>query len=206
MEPNKRFKKAFDYLCSATMITYDDMMSKCRKHEIVVARQLMASALWVKGYRLKNIAEALNVTHSAVLHGVDTFDNLIATDRDHKNLYGPIYNRVLDLVTSRGGAIKDGVYLCGKVTGIEYEEALEKFNSIMKELKRSKFQKIFNPLAYDKYMENNFETNKRCFYHMLSCKYIYVLPDACECEQARLEMEVAKNIGLTFLTEQDLYY
>ena len=204
---NEKFKKAIQILCDSTLITYDDLVSKSRKHEMVVARQLLVTAMFERGYTLRQSGSVIgNMSHDLVLYSKKVFYNLLETSPEVNKKYGPILKDVMKAIPARGPKVTDRVYLCGQVTGIEYEEAVVNFKAAFKKLQRGRYSNIYNPLENKNYLLNNKDTNKYCLFRLLSCKCIYVMPDAYKCEQARIEISVAKNTGIKVITDNDIYY
>lgn len=203
---NKRFLKAIETLCSRTSVSYEQLCAKKPKRDVSIVAQLFMTALYNKGYKLRQCGAPLGRDHSAVIYSVRTFSNLIETYAEKKQKYEPIYNEIFKLIPEIGPLRKERVYMCGQTTGLEFEDVVSNFKKERKQLRRARYVNIVDPTTTTTYLENNYETNKKCFFMLLSCKFIYVMKGANDCEQAKLELDVARNIGLKVITIQDLLY
>ncbi|MBN1187019.1 MAG: DUF4406 domain-containing protein [Bacteroidales bacterium] len=201
---NKRFVKAINTLCTETGVTYEQLCMRKGKREYTTPAQLFITALYNKGYNLRESGEVFDKDHSTVYYSISTFNNLIESNKKYREKYGPVYEKVFKLIPEKGPICKERVYLCGRTTGIEFDEATENFMKATKRLRRSRYVNIYNPLFATEYLDNNFETNKKCFYRLLSCQIIYAMPDARQCPQAKLELQVAVNCGIKVINETDL--
>lgn len=78
MNKNKELLEILQKVCDASGIMPHDILSKTRKREIVIARQLFCY-ITVKyfNYTLKNVGNFLNRDHSTVVHSVNAYTDYL---------------------------------------------------------------------------------------------------------------------------------
>ena len=78
MNKNKELTEILQKVCDASGIMPHDIISKNRKREIVIARQLFCY-ITIKyfNYTLKNVGNFLNRDHSTVIHSVNAYTDYL---------------------------------------------------------------------------------------------------------------------------------
>lgn len=92
------------------------------------------------------------------------------------------------------------VYIAGKITGLEYDDAFAKFAAAEKHLAERGFEPV-NPmrktseqagLSWSDYMKEDIP-------YLLKCDAIYLLPDWKDSRGAQLEYTIARELGLIIM-------
>lgn len=79
---------AMKIACELYNISEYDLLSKCRKKEIILARSTaIALCKDMTDLKPKSIAKAFNMQRSNVLHNLKTFDNCYSTDPKYRKAY-----------------------------------------------------------------------------------------------------------------------
>lgn len=100
------------------------------------------------------------------------------------------------------------LYIAGKITGLDYNDALAKFAKAADVL-RSLGHDPINPMA-----ENGLDSDgnehpwaeymKRDIPHLLNCDGIYLLPCWADSKGARLERHIATELGMEIMCPSEL--
>ena len=97
------------------------------------------------------------------------------------------------------------VYICGKVSGLDYEQVCKKFAKADEQLWAMGFKEIINPLkAVPPSWENDWESCMRlCLTKMLArCDTIYLLKDWTLSKGAKLEFMVASQLNFKIIRQE----
>jgi hypothetical protein len=97
------------------------------------------------------------------------------------------------------------IYISGKITGLDIEEAMQNFEDAEVMLNKLNFDTIFNPFkvckdldpntaTWDDYMIKNIEV-------LLKCDSIFMLSNWEDSKGARLEFDIAKSLGVKIYHE-----
>ena len=77
------------------IIEQDGLANKNRKREIIHRRIYLFQALRKDGYTLKKIGDLFNMHHASILHGLNTYQNLIDTKDKQLKLDTEYYELLL---------------------------------------------------------------------------------------------------------------
>jgi hypothetical protein len=96
------------------------------------------------------------------------------------------------------------IYIAGKITGLDYQEAFDKFERAENDLIAQGYEPI-NPMKKVLEQEGKTWAEYMCedMPHLFSCEAIYLLPDWYDSKGARIEFAVARELGLTILFSTD---
>jgi hypothetical protein len=95
------------------------------------------------------------------------------------------------------------IYISGKITGLPMEEVIEKFNNCEKQLQEEGFI-TFNPIkispyseekTWEDYMVSDIEA-------LFKCDAIYMMLDWGQSKGARIEYQIAKEMGIQIYFEE----
>lgn len=200
---NQNFKAALRIIESELNVSVDMMLSGCKAQHIAYAKKLFVTAAREKGFTLVECGAPVGYDHSSTQQAIKSYERIFKTSTDFRNKYAGVYQHVAASIMHKVGKNYDLVYLCGQVTGIEYEEALELFEKAKQDLGRAGYMKVFIPLVKTDGKKNT-ELNKICLFRLLSSKHIYIMGNAKNCAQAMLEYSVAQNIGLNILNSNKI--
>ncbi len=97
------------------------------------------------------------------------------------------------------------VYIAGKITGLRYIDALEKFTDAEKKLTALGFQ-VVNPMNVVTDPKVDWKLAMReCIKSMMrECDTIFLLPDWVHSKGAQLEYEIANQLQFKLLTDDHL--
>lgn len=92
-------KKMIDRILLSAAIAWDvpvtSVLSKTRRQPLVFARTFVYSHLVrTMQFSKVRVAEIFNQNHATVISGLNTFDNLLATDREFKTNYNNFLNLI----------------------------------------------------------------------------------------------------------------
>ncbi len=88
------------------------------------------------------------------------------------------------------------VYIAGKISGIE-EKAFELFENAEQLLIKKGFE-VVNPMKLPHNHDRTWESYmKECLTEMMKCEYIHPLPNYLESRGANIEVDLAKQLGIT---------
>lgn len=93
------------------------------------------------------------------------------------------------------------VYIAGKVSGLHYQEVVEKFKKRENEL-LAKGYNVFNPCEFVDESCDWQEAMKICLAHLPYCDYIDLLPDWQASKGATFERECALKMGIPIYKDQ----
>ncbi len=197
MITDNRFDAAIARACEMAVISIEDLKSKGRSQELVSLKQTIAAAMKFNGYTLHEMGYALGTDHANVHQGLKSWQNKMETSYEFRELYEPIYNECVKLIPIKKKTdelIHDLVYLCGRVTGIDYEEITGNFSRAVLVLQSYGLVNVYTPLGRED--DDPRETNKTSLKKLLEAKLLVRLPDAIDCSWAVQEINIARNIGL----------
>lgn len=197
MITDNRFDAAIARACEMAVISIEDMKSKGRSQELVSLRQTIAAAIKFNGYTLHEAGYPLNTDHANIYAGLRSWHNKMETSYQFRELYEPIYNECLRLIPIKrktDDMIQDLVYLCGRVTGIEYDEIQSSFSRAVLVLESYGYVNVYTPIGRED--ADPREVNKVSLKKLLEAKLLVRLPDAIDCSWAIQEINIARNIGL----------
>lgn len=86
------------------------------------------------------------------------------------------------------------LYISGRITGIKYPTAVRNFAHAQRYWERKGY-KVVNPINLCKQGWNWYICMAICLYHLLWCKYVYMLPNYKRSRGAMIEYKVAKKLG-----------
>lgn len=93
------------------------------------------------------------------------------------------------------------IYVSGKITGRDFQEALKHFSDATKML-REKGYEVINPMELEHNHDQSWENFMRVdLKGMLECDSLYMLSGWAESRGARVEWNLAKDLGFEFLYE-----
>lgn len=93
------------------------------------------------------------------------------------------------------------IYIAGKVTGEPIAECTMKFGAAQKELEAMGFE-VVNPITLVNDWKCTWDKAMRlCIAALMQCDTIFLLPDAYESKGAKLELDLAKMVGINVLTK-----
>lgn len=91
------------------------------------------------------------------------------------------------------------IYIAGKVTGLPYGQAYNKFSKIEQELREKGFETV-NPMKIvPKDIDSWENAMKICIKSLIDCDGIYLLPNWQQSRGASLEARLALDLGLGVL-------
>lgn len=93
------------------------------------------------------------------------------------------------------------IYIAGKVSGIPYEQVLEKFAFAEKEV-ASKGAFPVSPVRFCKPEWNWNKCMRNCIRRLMECDGIYMLKDWKQSKGAKLEHFIALKLGMTIEIEK----
>lgn len=95
------------------------------------------------------------------------------------------------------------IYIAGKISGLDYEEALATFAQAERNLQGLGFDPVNptkeNGLDGDGKQYEWIEYMRRDIPHLLSCEAIYLLPNWQDSKGARLEKHIAEELGMQII-------
>jgi len=96
------------------------------------------------------------------------------------------------------------IYLFGKISGVPLEEAIKKFDHYEFMLRVNGFE-VVNPLTINEVREGKtwIDYMKTDILELFQCKAIYMIKDWQQSVGAQIEYEIAKNLGLQIIDEND---
>ena len=98
--------------------------------------------------------------------------------------------------------MKKKIYISGKITDLNLNEAKQNFKEAQKHLEELNFD-VVNPLLLDHKLEATWEEYMRIdIKAMLDCKFIFVLKGYQESVGAMLEIELAKKLDFTIIYQE----
>ncbi len=91
-------------------------------------------------------------------------------------------------------------YLAGKITGIDREQCLIKFAAAHQAVKKAMPDVMcVNPMAIVPEGTDWYLAMRICIKSLVTCEYMYLCDDWEESEGARLEVIIAKKLGIKIL-------
>lgn len=89
-------QKLITSFCNITEISLEELRSKSRKKEVRQARQILMRLIKFNfpELSLKKIGYIFKHDHATVLHSIRVIQNMIETDKEFKNYYHGIANRI----------------------------------------------------------------------------------------------------------------
>lgn len=194
---DNRFDVPIARACEMAVISIDDLKSKGRTQELVSLRQTISAAMKFNGYTLYEMGAVIGVHHANVHQGLKSWQNKMETSYEFRELYEPIYDECIKLIPIKRKTdklINDLVYLCGRVTGIDYDEIASNFSRAVLVLQSYGFVNVYTPIGQEN--ADPREVNKTSLKKLLEAKMMVRLPDAIDCSWAIQEINIARNIGL----------
>lgn len=97
------------YICNLFNCTLDELYSKTRLRQVVMARQLCMTVL--KEFSDLSLAQIGSrygdKNHSTVIHSIKTVKNLYATDKSYRAKVDDVYNAILSGLVMNGSDYMD---------------------------------------------------------------------------------------------------
>lgn len=98
------------------------------------------------------------------------------------------------------------IYIAGKISGLDYDEALQTFANAENHLRDRGFDPVNptkeNGLDGDGNQYEWAEYMRRDIPHLLNCEAIYLLSNWSDSRGARLEKHIAQEIGMTVIFDE----
>jgi hypothetical protein len=95
------------------------------------------------------------------------------------------------------------IYIAGRVTGLNYDDVKAKFGRAENSIRAVSYNPV-NPLKYVNALASAKDAMKICIPLLMECDAILLLPDWEFSEGAQIEAQIARYVGITLLTEDDL--
>jgi hypothetical protein len=94
------------------------------------------------------------------------------------------------------------IYISGKITGLPKEEVFEKFDTAEKKLAAQGFE-VVNPIKNGLLFEADWnEHMKKDIQQLLTCDFLYLLPDWKNSKGAKLEKKIAESLNMKQIIEK----
>jgi hypothetical protein len=91
------------------------------------------------------------------------------------------------------------IYISGKITGLDYEDALRKFNEAEEFLKLAEHE-VVNPMTIEHNHDKTWESYMKVdLIEMLKCDVVYMLKNWHDSKGARMEFDIAEKLGIQIL-------
>ena len=92
--------------------------------------------------------------------------------------------------------MKKKIYIAGKVTGLPQDEVSIKFANAENDLEQKGFNPV-NPIHVVCNVNATWqEAMKKCIAALMDCDAVFVLPDALQSKGAKLELKLARKMGI----------
>ena len=92
------------------------------------------------------------------------------------------------------------IYICGPVTGRDYDEAKAEFDKAAYRIKYKYMDKepveVVNPFDFCQRGEEWVHAMRKCIARLVMCDYIHCLPNFYKSEGARLEVQIAEKLHM----------
>lgn len=94
MITEEKFDDILHYLSSNMGISPIDILSKCKRAEVVDARVILIKILSDKGYYKRFIADKLNISITTIRYSLHSFDDRMKYNRNFKIIYKNVSENV----------------------------------------------------------------------------------------------------------------
>jgi len=198
--------------CNRLGIPYSELKGKSRKQTMVEGRYIIMDLLREKGMMYEQIGYLFDRDHSTVVAAVKNVANFRETDMEFREKYDTV-KRAVDLKELLELEMEDELekvlvskrkaYICGKVTGLDRMEVELLFNEAESKLRANGYQPV-NPLKIVPEKTGWIKAMRLCINELLGCKTILLLPGWNKSRGAKLEMDIARELELNFLSYHKL--
>lgn len=203
--------KFIEQVCSEFNISRQTLISDKRNRDIVDLRFVCYYVISTNnpGITRRVVGRYFNKNHSTVYHGIQEIGNLknsVPYLRDLVEKVDRIYKALLILRKKNSTEYKKlfernieckRAYIAGKITGLDYDKAVDIFNEAEKELSEKGYE-VINPVKISPFSQSKewHDYMFECIPALMTCDVIYLLSNWGQSRGARIEYAIAREMGI----------
>ena len=171
-------------------LTLMECKMKTRKGPIVLARHTVYYLLSINPSRsFSSIGTVFGLDHATAINSRNTIEDWIDSDNSFRHRMIEICQTVI------GNSLKKTIQVVGKITGLDREEVIRKFQQSEIHLKSLGY-KVINPVTLVPETETWEDSMRSCLQSLLTVDAIAVQPDWYLSKGAQIEYMIASSLSL----------